>query len=262
MYQKRKYKNFILLFLVLDLLAMVFLGYRYLDRKIPDEIHIDRKGGVNLSQLEKLPFMTFGDAVTASGEGSYHLTCRLFGKIPFKEIKVTPTESDSILVSGSTVGIYMETAGVLVIDTGEILSGDGQLQDPAKNILKPGDYIVSLNQQKISCKQDLINDLENIDGSTVTMDVRRDNSTIPVSITPVQDSSGNYKLGVWVRDDTQGIGYSYLCDKKMEILALSVTESVISTLEISFPSKVEIFIVPRFSGCKKGKKEVPGSFPG
>lgn len=34
MYQKRKYKHFILLCLVLDLLTMVFLGYRYLDRKI------------------------------------------------------------------------------------------------------------------------------------------------------------------------------------------------------------------------------------
>ena len=45
MYQKRKYKHFILLCLVLDLLTMVFLGYRYLDRKIPDEIHIDKNSG-------------------------------------------------------------------------------------------------------------------------------------------------------------------------------------------------------------------------
>ena len=42
MNQKRKYRHFILFCLVLDLLAVVFLGYRYLDRKIPDEIHIDR----------------------------------------------------------------------------------------------------------------------------------------------------------------------------------------------------------------------------
>lgn len=76
----------------------------------------------------------------------------------------------------------METDGVLVIDTGEILSKNGQMQDPAKNILKPGDYIVALNEQKISCKQDLINDLETIDGKPVTVSVRRNNSTIPVSL--------------------------------------------------------------------------------
>ena len=105
---------------------------------------------------------------------------------------MTPTEADSILVSGSSVGIYMETSGVLVIDTGEILSSDGQIQDPAKNLLKPGDYIVALNQQKISCKQDLIDDLKDLDGSAVTVSIRRENSLVPEFFTPVQDSSGKY----------------------------------------------------------------------
>lgn len=97
MYQKRKYKHFILLCLVLDLLTMVFLGYRYLDRKIPDEIHIDKNSGLDLSQISNLPFVSFGDTITASREGSYQLPCRLFGKIAFKNIKVKPTEADTIL---------------------------------------------------------------------------------------------------------------------------------------------------------------------
>ena len=152
-------------------------------------------------------FLLYLSEVTSHYFGEAALTpCRLFGKIAFKNIKVKPTEADTILVSGSTVGIYMETDGVLVIDTGEILSKNGQMQDPAKNILKPGDYIVALNEQKISCKQDLINDLETIDGKPVTVSVRRNNSTIPVSLSPAQDASGKYKLGIWVRDDTQGIG--------------------------------------------------------
>lgn len=74
---------------------------------------------LTFSQISNLPFVSFGDTITASGEGSYQLPCRLFGKIAFKNIKVKPTEADTILVSGSTVGIYMETDGVLVIDTGE-----------------------------------------------------------------------------------------------------------------------------------------------
>ena len=134
MYQKRKYNLFILLCLVLDLLTQVFLGYRYLDRKIPDEIHIDKNSGLDLSQISNLPFVSFGDTITASREGSYQLPCRLFGKIAFKNIKVKPTEADTILVSGSTVEIYMETDGDHVIDTGEILSKKGQMQDPAKKI--------------------------------------------------------------------------------------------------------------------------------
>ena len=261
MYQKRKYKHFILLCLVLDLLAMVFLGYRYLDRKIPDEIHIDKNSGLDLSQISNLPFVSFGDTVTASGEGSYQLPCKLFGKIAFKNIKVTPTEADTILVSGSTVGIYMETDGVLVIDTGEILSENGQMQDPAKNILKPGDYIVALNEQKISCKQDLINDLENIDGKPVTVSVRRNNSTSPVSLTPAHDASGKYKLGIWVRDDTQGIGTLTYVTKDGNFGALGHGISDIDTGNLLSIKGGNLYCA-QILGVQKGEKGSPGELSG
>ena len=39
---KRKYRLFVICCLVLDLLVMLISGYRYLDRKIPDEIQISR----------------------------------------------------------------------------------------------------------------------------------------------------------------------------------------------------------------------------
>lgn len=261
MNQKRKYRHFILFCLVLDLLAVVFLGYRYLDRKIPDEIHIDRNSGLDLSQLSNLPFVSFGESITASGEGSYQLSCTLFGKIPFKDIKVTPTKGDSILVSGSTVGIYMETAGVLVIDTGEILSEDGQLQDPAKNRLKPGDYIIGLNQQKISCKQDLIQDLEKINGNPVTVNVRRDNNTIPVSLTPVQDSSGKYKLGIWVRDDTQGIGTLTFVTENGKFGALGHGISDVDTGNLLSIKGGKLYCA-QILGVQKGAKGKPGELSG
>nr|WP_295279117.1 SpoIVB peptidase [uncultured Blautia sp.] len=261
MYTKQKYKAFILFCLVFDLLAMVFPGYRYLDRKIPDEIHIDRASESDLSQILRLPFVSFEEAVTVSGGESYQLPCKLFGKIAFKNIKVTPAKTDSVLVSGSTVGIYMETAGVLVIDTGEILSESGQLQDPAKNILKPGDYIIALNQQKISCKKDLIHDLENIDGKTVTVDIRRDNSTIPVSLTPVQDASGKYKLGIWVRDDTQGIGTLTYVTENGNFGALGHGISDIDTGNLLSIKGGNLYCA-QILGVQKGEKGSPGELSG
>ena len=261
MNQKRKYRHFILFCLVLDLLAVVFLGYRYLDRKIPDEIHIDRNSGLDFSSLSGIPFVSFGDTITVSGEGSYQLPCTLLGKIHFKDIKVTPTEADSILVSGSSVGIYMETSGVLVIDTGEILSSDGQIQDPAKNLLKPGDYIVALNQQKISCKQDLIDDLKDLDGSAVTVSIRRENSLVPVSLTPVQDSSGKYKLGIWVRDDTQGIGTLTFVTENGKFGALGHGISDVDTGNLLSIKGGKLYCA-QILGVQKGAKGTPGELSG
>ena len=104
---KRKYRLFVICCLVLDLLVMLISGYRYLDRKIPDEIQISRgKKTEDVTEVLSTPFVTFEEAVTVSQDGGYILPCKLLGYIPFKEIKVTPADDQEIYVSGSTIGIY------------------------------------------------------------------------------------------------------------------------------------------------------------
>ena len=135
------------------------------------------------------------------------------------------------------------------------------MQDPAKNILKPGDYIVALNEKKISCKQDLINDLETIDGKPVTVSVRRNNSTIPVSLTPAQDASGKYKLGIWVRDDTQGIGTLTYVTKDGNFGALGHGISDIDTGNLLSIKGGNLYCA-QILGVQKGEKGSPGELSG
>ena len=117
--RKKKYRCLLLWFLCLDLLAAAWLGYRYLDRKIPDELFVSEGKEEQVKNMMDFPLLNFDDAITVSGDGSYLLKARILGVIPFKNVKVTPADSESVMVSGDTVGIYMETDGVLVIDTGE-----------------------------------------------------------------------------------------------------------------------------------------------
>lgn len=261
MNRKKKYRRFVLWCLALDLLVMGYMGYSCLDRKIPDEIYVSEKGGQNVEELLKRPFLTFDEAVPVSGNGSYLLPCRLLGVIPFKQIKVTPEVQRSIFVSGSTVGMYMETDGVLIIDTGEILSEGGETKEPAKNIVKPGDYIVALNDEKISRKKDLIDDLKKLEGEEVILDVVRNGKTVPVSITPAKDKQGEYKLGIWVRDNTQGIGTLTFVDEKGNYGALGHGISDVDTgelLEIQNGALYQAQIL----GIQKGAKGSPGELSG
>ena len=261
MNRKKKYRRFVLWCLALDLLVMGYMGYSCLDRKIPDEIYVSEKGGQNVEELLKRPFLTFDEAVPVSGNGSYLLPCRLLGIIPFKQIKVTPEVQRSIFVSGSTVGMYMETDGVLIIDTGEILSESGETKEPAKNIVKPGDYIVALNDEKISRKKDLIEDLKKLEGEEVILDVVRNGKTVPVSITPAKDKQGEYKLGIWVRDNTQGIGTLTFVDENGNYGALGHGISDVDTgelLEIQDGALYQAQIL----GIQKGAKGSPGELSG
>lgn len=259
--RKKKYRQFLLWCLGLDLLVMGLLGYRYLDRKIPDEIRVSDEQEKDVQKLLDYPFLTFEETITVSGEGSYLLPCRLMGFLPFKNIKVTPADSTQVFVSGSAVGIYMETDGVLIIDTGEILSENGVAEEPAKNIVKPGDYIVAFNEQKISNKKELMEDLSMLDGGSVTMDVKRNGETIPVSLNPVKDAEGKYKLGIWVRDDTQGIGTLTFVDAQGRYGALGHGISDVDTGELLSIYQGALYQA-EILAIQKGSKGNPGELSG
>ena len=258
---KRQYRKWILWCLIFDLLVILCLGYRYLDRRIPDEIHVEEGQEGQVQKVLEHPFLTFDDAVPVSGDKSYTLCCRILGLIPFKEIKITPSESRSVYVSGNTVGIYMETDGILIIDTGEILSEDGTSKEPAKDIVKPGDYIVAFGSQKIRSKKELMEDLRTLDGGEVELKVVRNDEIVPLSITPVKDIQGSYKLGIWVRDNTQGIGTITFVDDSGRYGALGHGISDIDTgklLKINTGALYQAEIL----GVQKGSSGNPGELAG
>lgn len=264
MNRRKKYRFFVICCLALDLLAIFWLGYKYLDRKIPDEIQISRDSGESTEDVTEVlsaPLVTFEKAVTVSQDGGYILPCRLLGYIPFKEVKVTPVDEQEIYVSGSTIGIYMETEGVLVIDTGEIEDQNGEMKEPAKNLVRQGDYIVSFNGEKISTKRELINDIAGLDGEEVTLEVKREGESVPVSVTPVKDTKGDYKLGIWVRDDTQGIGTLTYVDQNGSYGALGHGISDIDTAQLLNIRNGALYKA-QILAINKGSKGNPGELAG
>lgn len=258
---RRKYRYFIVCCLILDLLVIIFLGYRCLDRKIPDEIQISKNTDTDISEVLSAPFVTFEKAVPVSQEQGYTLSCQLLGCIPFKEVKVVPVDDEEIYVSGSIIGIYMETEGVLVVDTGEIQDQNGETKDPSRNIIHKGDYIVALNGQKVTTKQELIDDIKTLDGSDVTLEVNREGESIPVSVSPVRDCKGDYKLGLWVRDDTQGIGTLTYIDTNGKFGALGHGISDIDTAQLLCISDGSLYKA-QVLAVTKGTKGSPGELAG
>ena len=115
-------------------------------------------------------------------------------------------EDDTVLLGGMPVGIYMETDGVLVLDTEKMTGMDGKEYTPAQGVVSSGDYITEVNHQKIEGKKQLMDLVEHLDGEKVLLTVRRENTILEKKLTPVQISKGNYRLGIWVRDNVQGLG--------------------------------------------------------
>ena len=84
--------------------------------------------------------------------------------LPLKNVQVETVEDQLVCVSGNPVGLYMETQGVLIVDTGEITNQNGIALEPAANIVQPGDYILEVNGKTVSRKRELIAEIENCQG--------------------------------------------------------------------------------------------------
>lgn len=115
-------------------------------------------------------------------------------------------EEDTVLVGGMPVGIYMETDGVLVLGTQKIEGKNKRQYDPAHSLVKSGDYIVGINNRKIQKKKELIESVKHLEDENVILKLRRNEEEIDVKLKAVQCEQGEYKLGIWVRDNVQGLG--------------------------------------------------------
>lgn len=82
-----------------------------------------------------------------------------------------------------------------------------------------------------------------------------------MSLTPVKDAGGEYKLGIWVRDNTQGIGTLTFVDEKA-VTAPWVMESVMWIQGSFFISAKGRYIRRRSWVSRKERAEVRENFPG
>ena len=161
---------------------------------------------IALLQLNQ-PFSIYSEQ-----EGTYRLSLKLFGIWKLKDIEVDVSDVQYAVPCGLPVGIYMKSDGLMVIGTGRVTAQTGEVMDPADGILRSGDYIEAINGMPATDKKDMIRAVKEAGNMALTLSVRREGETMDVQMTPVQTQEGDYKLGLWIRDDTQGIGtMTYVC---------------------------------------------------
>lgn len=204
--KQKKYRKFLWYALVGTLLSLFILIYGTMKDHIPDEIFVYADEETDWETFFQEPLISYDETVEVSQNGSYQIRCKWLGVLPLKTIKVHTVEKQEVLVSGSPVGIYMETKGVLVIDSGEITDREGIRRTPAEHIIQSGDYICEIDGKVLTGKRQLMQLVRENQGEPMELQVIRHQETIKLEMTPVETEDGSYKLGIWVRDNIQGIG--------------------------------------------------------
>lgn len=231
MTRKERLRKYLVFLFWASLVFMAGFSYFYVKWMIPDRLNlvVDEEENFHFSLPVKVSLYSDSEEVVlnngsnipsselhlnldepfslySQNEGTYHLNMKLFGLFQFKDIEVDVSDTKYAVPCGMPIGIYMKSDGLMVIGTGEVTTKGGDVIDPADGVLKSGDYIEAINGVPAANKKDMIKAVNETKDTPLLLEVRRGDEELEVQMTPVETNDGDYKLGLWIRDDTQGIG--------------------------------------------------------
>lgn len=224
------YRVCLIISLVFSVLLLFFYSKWYLNAQIPDVLRVGA-----------------GEEQTLN--------------LGIKEVSVQVVEQKRVIPGGIPIGIYLETEGVYVVGTGEVEASDGLNYEPAYQVVQTGDYILAVNGKRISDKDDLIDCVQANRSDIMILKLLRNSEVIQVRLNAVQTKNDDYKLGIWVKDDIQGIGtLTYITeDMKFGALGHGITDTDTGDLlEASGGSLYDTNILE----IVKGERGTPGEISG
>lgn len=257
-----------LFYISLVIAVLIFSAVIYLDYTIDNDFKI--KKGTDLRLETFVPVTAEYEGMTLSGKSDlesigneFKVDLKIFGVIPVSSVNVQVVDELQVAVLGTPFGMKLYTEGVLVIDLTEVQTANG-IKKPAEEAgIEKGDYILSVNGSAIASNEDLSFAVENSGGKKMEFLIKRDNKEIKLKVAAVTSSeTGSYKIGIWIRDSSAGIGtltfYSPATDIVCGLGHGICDEDTGELLSINSGEIVEAKII----GIEKGTTGSPGQLKG
>lgn len=288
--QKRAYRGFLYMLLLSAVVALAAVIYFSYWNKIPSTIKI--RAGVEQELDFCVPVSgkiyrtgeeaTEVSSVAAAGRitgasvpvnfthtvkikaneiDTYQMNLKLFGILPYKDVDIEVIQDKMLIPSGIPIGIYVKTDGVLVVGIGEFEDSEGRKVSPSKYALQKGDYILKAGGEEIENKKQFIRMIEESGGEDMILTIKRNGEITDVMVKPACNQSKDWKLGIWIRDNAQGIGTMTYEDADNTFGALGhgindVDTSTLMSLEEGTLYETEIV------GITRGSNGSPGELTG
>lgn len=279
-------KKFIILFLVLITVPfttalqiyslfpsklMLLKGEEYvydIDTPIRIDAKVDKSGVLSLNgEIVKDHYkVDLNSPLIIKSEelGNFNIDLKLFGVIPFRSVEVDVVPKIALVPCGNTIGVKLYTDGILVIGTSEFVGVDGNKYEPWKLAgIKEGDIIESIGDTKLESIEQLSEIIEMSQGNELNINVRRKGKLIRTKISAEKcNEDRQYKLGLWVRDSTAGIGTLTFFDPHTNYFgALGHGITDVDTGQLLMVGKGDI-LKSNIISVRKGIKGKPGELKG
>ena len=203
---KKSFKIFIIVFLLciftyickIDSISNNLIIYN------GEELNIGNFIGLNLELKDTL---LASNNLASTENSEENVNVKLFNLFNVKQITVNKLDEKTVIPVGEISGLKLYTNGVLVVGMSEIKAEDNQKYKPYETTqIEEGDRIIKINNTQIIDTNHLIQMVNESNGDTLTIEYIKNNEKITEEITPKKALDNTYKLGLWVRDSSAGIG--------------------------------------------------------
>ena len=177
--------------------------------------------------------------------------------IVFNNLDYVKAESDVVFLGGMPAGFSIETKGAHIVGVCDVITLEG-IKTPSKSAdLRNGDVIIKINGQSVNSALDVSNYVKSTD--THLIEIKRQNETLIKNVIPAKDLNGEFRLGVFIRDDICGIGtITFINSNRIASLGHPVIGDNGELVEIIGGDIYSCSI----SGCVKGEKGKAGELRG
>ncbi|WP_420910312.1 SpoIVB peptidase [Neobacillus muris] len=220
----------------------------------PVSAHIKSQNNLTLDQGKR------SISLTASEPGKNEMLLEYAG-IPIKKVDVNVLKDFRVLPGGQSIGVKLNTVGVLVVGHHLVNTPDGKRSPGELAGIKVGDIITEINGNKIEKMTDVAPYVQTAgqSGKPLDMEISRENGKFTTKLTPLKDKGENtYKLGLYIRDSAAGIGtMTFIHPQSKKYGALG---HVISDMDTRKPIVVEDGQIVRstVTSIEKGSNGDPG----
>lgn len=187
----------------------------------------------------------------------------LLSKSSLKTIALNKTNDIYVTPGGDSVGVRLSSNGVLVVGYSKIKSKGEEKESPAKEVgIEIGDLITKVNNKTVKSCSEFISKVKECKNKEITLEIERGNENITKEVVPKKEESGEYKLGIWIRDSTAGVGTLTFFDEetgKFGALGHPVTDGDTNKL---FSIEEGDILESSILSVKKGEKGNPGELRG
>lgn len=223
-----------------------------------------KNGAITLPGNVKAVFReetTQGCGVDKGNERSADLVLML--GVSVKTVNVKMVDRETVLVSGKPFGIKMFTDGLMVVGMSDV-TVNGVRQNPGKEAgIRAGDILISLDGITLASNEQFGELVTASQGRRMLLVFSRDGERQKTWLDPVRSAAdGEYRIGIWVRDSSAGVGTITYFDRRQNIFTgLGHAVCDVDTgdiLSLSSGEAVEASII----GCTPSSGGSPGELKG